>query len=78
MKKWSREEGLSPKTSSVGQRGCYKERGCQNLILVGDSKNNEWKNNIARFSWFEAIFVIKKWSRVEGSGPNTSDVGPHG
>ena len=38
----------------------------------------EFTNKIARFSWFQVLFVIKQWSRVEGSSPNTSAVGLHG
>ena len=38
----------------------------------------EFTNKNARFSWFWVLFVIKQWSRVEVSSPNTSTVGLHG
>ena len=43
------------------------------------AKRNERKPiKNARFSWFWAFFVIKKWSRVEGSGSITSVVCSNG
>ena len=34
----------------------------------------EFTNKKACFSWFWDLFVIKQWSRVENSSPNTSTV----
>ena len=45
------------------------------------AKNEPKTNKItrfSRFSWFWALFVIKQWSRVEGSSLNNSGVGIQG
>ena len=75
---WSSVEGCSPNSSAVGPHGWYNWRSCQHLSLQSVSKNNERKTiKNARFSWFWALFVIKQWSREEGSSSNALGVGPN-